>query len=462
MYPGRPFRTVFFPARAILFLIGILSCFAPPAMAADDGNIVITSSPPARDACLDSASNSGNCQLFNPTGTTQLYNIPGESDHTVSVWLDGYEPYIATIHVPSGKTVEVNAVLQPGTLPTTAPPAPASGFLDNIIGTILNKIFGRDHANPSGPSQPVTTSTPSVTVPVNPSPDKKITAAYFYLFDDGYEAAMSVQDQIPWKKVNRIYIGFATIHDGQLVDLPVGDSTIDQGKREDNARKIRNVIALCRQNNPDAEIFIVSNFGGSDMDNEYLNAARDPQRFADSVVAYLKEYGIDGYDMDWESRNIDDYASQMNTLLSTCHATFVAAGNNQHGRPWLLTHTVWPGVESAQTVATIKDSVDQLNLMTYGPGDGYDLVSYANKYHDVGVPYSKMIGGVESEFGYPENGGPDTQASANTKCTFVKTNNLAGLFEWRMDNDMRTPDGVNAGGPPTFQVTNWMSDCLSG
>jgi hypothetical protein len=39
----------------------------------------------------------------------------------------------------------------------------------------------------------------------------------------------------------------------------------------------------------------------------------------------------------------------------------------------------------------------------------------------------------------------------------VKANNLAGLFEWRIDNDMR-PDNS----PPTYQVTGWMSDCLAG
>jgi GH18 family chitinase len=67
-----------------------------------------------------------------------------------------------------------------------------------------------------------------------------------------------------------------------------------------------------------------------------------------------------------------------------------------------------------------------------------------------------MVGGLESEAGYPENDGPDTRASVTVKCSYVKDNNLAGLFEWRMDNDMR-PDG----GLPTFEVTGWMSDCLA-
>lgn len=268
---------------------------------------------------------------------------------------------------------------------------------------------------------------------------------------------MSVQDQIPWKKINRVYIGFATVHDGILTDLPAGSSADDTARREENIRRIRNVVALCRQNNPNAEIFITSNFG-KELDDEYNTAAEDPQKFADSVMAYLKEYDLDGYDMDWESRQIDDYAAQLTSLLSTCHVTFAAAGTNPHGRAYKLTHTVWPGVESAQTVAGLKDSVDQINIMSYGPGDSYDLVSYADSYSQAGFPYEQMIGGVESESGYPENGGPDTQASVATKCAYVKANNLAGLFEWRMDNDLRTSDG----GPPTFRVTGWMHDCLSG
>jgi hypothetical protein len=101
--------------------------------------------------------------------------------------------------------------------------------------------------------------------------------------------------------------------------------------------------------------------------------------------------------------------------------------------------------------------VDQLNLMTYGTGGKYDLVSYADAYHDAGFPYGKMIGGLESESGYGDNVGPDTQESVAAKCDYVKTHSLAGLFVWRMDNDMR-PDNS----PPTYQVTGWMSACLSG
>lgn len=297
------------------------------------------------------------------------------------------------------------------------------------------------------------TATPSAGNP-------RIAAAYWYLYpdpnDDTYALVMAAPDQIPWQKITRLYIGFATVKDGVLTDLPEGTTAHDDVTREEMQRRIREITALCREHNPDAEIFITSNFGGK-MDSEYAGAAADPRKYADSVVAYVKDYDLDGYDMDWESGSIDDYAPELTSLLMATHDAFAAAGNSPRGRPYLLTHTVWPGVESPSTVAGLKDAVDQINIMSYGTGDTYDLASYADAYHAAGFPYGKMIGGLESERGYPENGGPDTADSVAAKCSYVKANNLAGLFEWRLDNDMR-PDNS----PPTYQVAEWMSGCLSG
>ncbi|VVB69650.1 Glycosyl hydrolases family 18 [uncultured archaeon] len=296
-------------------------------------------------------------------------------------------------------------------------------------------------------AQPLATADQTATK----SDGETIIAAYFYLFDDGYDEAMSVQDSIPWKKINRLYIAFATVDDGTLTDKTTSESPVEQTEQ-----KIRNIIALCRRDNPDAEIFISSDFGDQSVDEQYLAAAEDPQRFADSVALYLNKYDLDGYDMDWETRQINDYALELQTLLCTCYSTLKQAGMNPHGRPYKLSHTIWPGVHSPETVASLKDCVDNINLMTYGPGQDYDLISYAESYHEAGFPYEKMIGGVESEFGYTENGGHDTQDSIQEKCDYAKQVNLGGMFSWRLDNDMRTADGVTESGPPTFQVSSWL------
>lgn len=51
----------------------------------------------------------------------------------------------------------------------------------------------------------------------------------------------------------------------------------------------------------------------------------------------------------------------------------------------------------------------------------------------------------------------DIRDLATAKCACVKSRNLAGLFVWRIDNDMRPGDM-----PPTYQVTGRISDCLTG
>lgn len=296
--------------------------------------------------------------------------------------------------------------------------------------------------------------------PATPAVPGRIAAAYWFLSpnpdDDTYFLVMADADRIPWTKINRLYIGFATVRGGVLTDLPSGDTADDAARRAEMQGRIRTVAALARQHNPDIGIFITSDYGDS-MDNEYSAAAEDPQKFADSVVSYLEADNLDGYDMDWESGSMDDYAPQLTSLLSTTHAALAMAGNSSRGRPYQLTHTVWPGHESPSTVAGLADAVDQINIMSYGPGDTYDLATYADSYAAAGFPYGNMIGGIESESGYGESGGGDTQDSVAAKCAYVKSHGLAGLFEWRIDNDMR-PDNS----PPTYQAAGWMSDCLAG
>jgi Glycosyl hydrolases family 18/PEGA domain len=473
MHRERSRRTAFCRIIAVVLLIGCLCLAALAAAEGQDGSIRVESTPPGAGVCLDSADESGNCLAFDSTGSAEFSNIAGDSSHSVSVYRDGYQTYRSEVYVSPGQEAVVRAVLQPlasGT--TTIPPAPAptspaapdllqgiiAAFWNLVSGTGTGTTGGRPGAGSTGApgSGAVVTVTPASITPVPAPANGKITAAYFFILDNAYDASMTVKETIPWKKVNRVYIAFATVHDGVLTDYPSGSTAEDSASRDVNGGKIRNMVALVRQGNPDATILISSNFGG-EMDSEYLRAAEDPQKFAGSVVAYMKEYDLDGYDMDWESSGINDDAPQLTALLSACHASFAAAGNNPHGHPYILTHTVWPGVESPQTVAGLKDSVDQLNLMTYGSGNNYDLVSYADSYAQAGFPYGKMVGGLESEAGYDDGGGPDTQVSVAAKCAYMKEHDLAGLFEWRMDNDMRSGDG-----PPTFQVTGWMSNCMAG
>lgn len=53
----------------------------------------------------------------------------------------------------------------------------------------------------------------------------------------------------------------------------------------------------------------------------YLQAARNPARFAESVVAFLRANALDGYDMDWEN-GLEKNA--LNALLTAAWALSLA------------------------------------------------------------------------------------------------------------------------------------------
>ncbi len=291
-------------------------------------------------------------------------------------------------------------------------------------------------------------------IPSGYAENDPIIGAYFYLFDDTYDQVMNNPDDLPWNQFNRLYLAFATIQDGNLTNIEMDE----EGEEADT--KIKNLVDLCRERNPNAEIIISSNYGDA-VTREYLSAASDPDQFARSVRSYLEQYDLDGYDMDWESFDINNYQDEQSDLLQACKAEFASnASLNSHNEPYTLTSTIWPGVHDPETVAGYEEFVDQFNIMSYGPGEGNDLGYYADQYAEAGVPYAKMIGGIESESGYEENGGPDTRDSVSAKAEIVHSRGMAGLMNWRIDNDTRAPDG-NATDSTAYSVTGWIYDDLT-
>ena len=115
-------------------------------------------------------------------------------------------------------------------------------------GCTQNSLPVPGPGNPSLPGD--TTAAGSGHVP-SVAAGGKVIAAYWYLYpdpnDDTYPLVMSAKDRIPWTKINRLYIGFATVKDGVLTDLPTGDSPEDTARRAEMQRRIREIVALCRQ-----------------------------------------------------------------------------------------------------------------------------------------------------------------------------------------------------------------------
>ena len=246
-----------------------------------------------------------------------------------------------------------------------------------------------------------------------------IVAQYFGIFDDWYTRAMAQNP--PFDKLNRLYIAFAWIEDGKLTYKNKGY----------DYQKISDLVTACRNKNPNAEILISS--GYDEYGTMYKYAAKDTkstQEFAQSVVDFINTHNLNGYDMDWE-KGIDQKG--MNDLLDALRKAFDA-----EKKQYKLTLAVWPQPGKLYDLGEIAGYVDQINIMSYGPNSL--LSDSVSAYYDSGngIPYEKMVGGIETEIDYKESGGSDTlgdTGSIKQKCDYALDKRLGGMMEWRLDND---------------------------
>lgn len=248
-----------------------------------------------------------------------------------------------------------------------------------------------------------------------------VVAQYFDFQDeDGRPWSVKFRDDVPYGQLTRLHVWPLWLADGLLTFGTPSKAA------PTNEQRVADLTAACRAANPAAEVYVSS--GYDDAGAMYLQAAEQPQRFADSVVAVLREYGLDGYDMDWEN---GIQAEALNTLATALRQAFDAAGK-QDGKHYGLTMAVWPDAGGRYDLATLGAVLDAINIMSYG--DGVSLADCVDSY--AGFPTAKIVGGVDTEDGYP--GGVDTlgpSGSIATKSTWAMQNGLAGMMAWRLDND---------------------------
>lgn len=132
------------------------------------------------------------------------------------------------------------------------------------------------------------------------------------------------------------------------------------------------VIRDARKNNPQIKLVVTLNWGdGSLLSNIFANSNPQQQNadnFAANLMTYLKNYGLDGFDIDWESP-ISDQTTQ-NQFALLINAIGVQFGQ-QTGKPYYL--TLSPAEVGNLDAAAVNKNVEFLNLQLYSgftsPGD---------------------------------------------------------------------------------------------
>jgi GH18 family chitinase len=241
-----------------------------------------------------------------------------------------------------------------------------------------------------------------------------IITQFFGIFSPDYKERL--RDDTPLRKLTRLNISF-----GKIIQNQSGEFSVAYDGSPERAKEL---IERVKKLNPTAEIFLTC--GGSNLSSSYGGAALDPN-FGKNVLAFLTEQGFCGFDIDWEADLEKDLLSTLTVNLSSA----------LHPAGFKITLDVWPTASDVYDSSVLTKTVDQLNIMSYGVH--WDLARSVNSYVKHGFPKNMLVGGIETEIGY--SGGVDTLGPTGTiatKATYAVKEGLAGMMEWRLDNDYTT------------------------
>lgn len=234
-------------------------------------------------------------------------------------------------------------------------------------------------------------------------------------------------------QLTHINYAFANISDGQVV---LGDPNADL----QNFKQLRQLKAA----NPKLRALI--SVGGWTWSGGFSDAAltsASRQKFAASAVAFMKQHGFDGVDLDWEypvqgglAGNKERPEDKRNfTLLLQEIRDQMDSAEKSDGRDYLLTIAggAFPGYLNNVEISSIASTVDWINLMTYdyhGPWDdssnhnaplyadsqdpshankGNNIDAIVDYYLKADVPANKLVLGVPFYGRSWTSCGPDNQ-----------------------------------------------------
>jgi chitinase len=150
--------------------------------------------------------------------------------------------------------------------------------------------------------------------------------------------------------------------------------------RNDQQRKtVQQLVALKKQYSKLKIMVCMGGWGGCAPCSQLFASAQHRNNFAKSVVALLKQYHIDGLDLDWEYPAIEGYPGHAYDKADKNNFTeLVKALRREMGSQFLLSFAAGGFVkylEESIDWSAVTPLVDFVNLMTYDLVNGYATVT---------------------------------------------------------------------------------------
>lgn len=250
---------------------------------------------------------------------------------------------------------------------------------------------------------------------------KRVVAYYtsWSIYDRDYQVA-----DVPAEMLTHINYAFANIsEEGEVV---LGDEWADvqiatDGDEADGALFLGNFrqLNLLKERNPNLQTLI--SVGGWTWSGRFSDVALTPEsreKFAISAVSFMKRYGFDGVDLDWEypagggnTGNVERPEDPENfiLLLEAVRAELDRVGKDDE-RHYLLTIATGAGPSTYETLdwERIHAQLDWINVMTYDMAGPWSDVTGFNSplYASADTPAATAISVHEAIEGYLAEGVP--------------------------------------------------------
>ena len=204
--------------------------------------------------------------------------------------------------------------------------------------------------------------------------------------------------------------------DGQPIPPAPGDTDRD---------RIRQLQQAARKTNPNMKFIVSLGWGSAD----FSSGAQNPIAFASSVGAIVEENDLDGFDVDFESDDIERDAFR--AVSQALRAELDVRGQRMQKRLYL---TITPA--DLVDLDVVNQYYDYVQIQSYDALD--DAIFEPTSVIGQGVDSAKILFGRDLE-------GGDTLASNRYDIpdvvAYVSENRLAGLMGWRVNasNQMTGP-----------------------
>lgn len=176
------------------------------------------------------------------------------------------------------------------------------------------------------------------------------------------------------KKLTNINLSFARIEEGVIANVKVDGKSIEDSHFAE--------LKKAKEINPNLKISIAVGGWGGDGFSDAALTPESREKFADSVVTYIKKYDLDGIDIDWEypvqggwgaiKARAED-KENFTLFMKALREKLDQLGTNEN-RKYLLTYaaSVQPWAIANLEFDKVVPLVDAIYLMTYDYHGGWE------------------------------------------------------------------------------------------